>query len=301
MSQVGHEAECPVARLSPLGGVADWLIDTSLAIQPQVGLHLASLVGRLGGVLGRRSALEAEVQRVFRVRGWDAGRLVRRIATRQAKSAALTRLLLRVGPHGIEGMLEWSGRERLEALGEGEGCLLVVAPWGPRVALAAGLRGLAPGGVLVLGNLPWIPPEWGLEVVGPGLGGSRGSAALKAAVDRLRSGGRVSVMFAGAQGGGEVSAPFCGGTLNLTRGIACMARLGRARVFPVTARWRRGARPIALTIHPEVELSSLEDRLAADRETMIRLATALEGELARAPEDAGPRVLSLVSTTPERQ
>ena len=123
----------------------------------------------------------------------------------------------------------------------------------------------------------------------------RATAALKAAVDRLRGGGLVLWAgdgYEGATGGGEVE--ILGRRVVFRQGLATLVRLSGAPVLPIVASWRGGL--IEVTLHPPLELAAGG---AAGRTPEAIVGTAagwLDGYLREHPEELWPeRVRELLA------
>jgi lauroyl/myristoyl acyltransferase len=97
---------------------------------------------------------------------------------------------------------------------------------------------------------------------------------LKAAIDALRSGAVVGMML-DAFLGNRRPLPFLGGTLQVPRGVAALARVSGARVVPVTSRWSEPGAKIQVTFHEPLPLPEI-DRKDRDAWEQALMQTALD-------------------------
>jgi hypothetical protein len=158
------------------------------------------------------------------------------------------------------------------------------------------MRDLRPD-ILVLTNAPPAAAErWRLKVCAPGLDARRAAVALMTAIDHLRCGGTVAMTLASRREQTVVDVPFFGRTLSMPRGPAVMARKGAAAVIPVTATWRRGPRPLAITLHEPLSVQSRagEAPIDAERELLAGLAATFERAARAAPSEVDRTLISAV-------
>lgn len=119
------------------------------------------------------------------------------------------------------------------------------------------------------------------------------TAALKAVLDRLRSGGFVLMAGDGYEGARGVEAEVLGRRLVFRQGLATLVRLSGAPVLPVVASWRGGS--IDVTLHPPLEL-----RGGGDAEAVVgACAHWLDGYLRAHPEGLWPdRMREMLAAPP---
>jgi lauroyl/myristoyl acyltransferase len=117
--------------------------------------------------------------------------------------------------------------------------------------------------------------------------------ALKTGVDHLRSGGLIGLALVESPDQATVRVPFFDGSLAVPRGIATMARRGRAPVIPLTATWRE-ATP-CVTFHAPLEIDArITDPAAADADLLGRLTATFETEARAAPAQGDLRMTEVI-------
>ena len=112
------------------------------------------------------------------------------------------------------------------------------------------------------------------------------AATFHRAVERLRQNGFV-ILALDPREAQRIAVPFFGGTLQLARGPFAMARVARAPIVPVVARWE--GEGIEL-VFGEALVGSDETALAAEA------GRWLEGYLRESPGELSYRVLELLSS-----
>ena len=271
---------------------ADAWVGRLALFHPPLAFAWAGAVGGLAQRLGRSGPAVAEVARFFSQAPAAAAETARQIAAVAARNRALRRLLERRGPGAIEPWVRFAGEEVLaERLATKTPAILLVVPRGPRIVTATGLRRLGAPALIVAG-LPRQPyTAWGFEVCDPGTGGRLGAIALKTAVDRLRAGGWVVAALEGEVGAGARPLPILGGSIALRPGIAVMARLGGAPIFPVAAAWGAGGRVLELAVHPPLRAAAAPDSGGADQQLLADLARQVADLVAAAPGQCDLRFL----------
>ncbi len=232
--------------------VADSWVDLLGSVNAAAAFGWAGAEGQFARRLGYGGPATGEVARFFSLDRSAATSVARQIAAAGCRNRALGRYARRRGLGAVESLVTLTGAERLSQILATKGpAILIVAPQGPRLAATAALHKLG-ATALVVADLPRQPlASWGFEVQAPGAShGQNAAIALKAAVDHLRNGGWVLAGFEGEIGPAVLELAFLGGTVALRPGVAVMARLGRAPVFPIAARWIPGDRPIEIEVHP---------------------------------------------------
>lgn len=243
---------------------ASHLIDRLAQRVPPAGILIAGPAGYwLGPRAGpKRCPDEATVLRVWkdldaqgvlRVRRQIArtefrNRAMRRIFETRGPAAALARVRLDAGP-----------LPRLLA----EKAPIVLAGWhmGPSRAATLGLSTLGVDVVFATFSAPSADdgsalPYFELK------GDAFYARFLKAAIDAQRRGAVVGLSL-DAFFGARRPMPFLGGSLEVPRGLAALARVLGAQVVPVTSRWSEPFARILVTVHDPLPLPSID---AADRD-----------------------------------
>lgn len=222
-----------------------WLGDTVARPLPlRAALRVAGAEGALAWRLGRRRPGADEVAAAFDV----AVPVARGVAERQAANAARDRMVsTRMGrPEAVRRLIEARGRFP-------DGAVIIVSgPWSRVPALAAAVTQRDDVLFLVDDTQGWAD-AWGVRVRSPRRDPAGAAGVLKAAIDHLRAGGAVATPLVVDRHATTDAMPFFGGTLNVARGIGTMVRRTGAAVVPVTVAWRRGRRPVMVTIHPPVQ------------------------------------------------
>ncbi len=262
------------------------------AFHPPLAFASAGAAGRLAQRLGRSGPAAAEVAQLFSQAPAAAAVTAREIASVAARNRALRRFAGRRGPGAVEPLVRFAGWEVLaERLAARAPAILLSVPRGPRIATAAGAYRLG-ATTLVVAGVPRLPyAAWGHEVCAPETGGRGGAIALKTAVDRLRAGGWVLAALEGEVGPGGRPLPMLGGSIAPRPGIAAMARLGGAPIFPVAATWGTGRRPIELTVHPPLAAVAAAGAGRGDRRLLEALARRVEELVRAAPGQCDLRFL----------
>ncbi len=274
--------------------VADAWIDAIGLCSTRAALAWAGaerrLVRRLRGH-GQDTELAA---RFFSLDTDAASGVARQMAATGGRNRLLRRLAMRRGPDAVIPLIDPAATAELaRVVGGGQPTVLVMAPQGPRVAIGAALHDLGTPTLLVANVPPQPYTSWGLEVHAPAAGqGLGGGPALKAAVDHLRTGGVVAAAIDGHVGPVITDRPFLGGNVALRPGIAAMARLGRARVIPIAARWTSGPRCLTIVVRPPVAAEpSTGESEEADRAFMAAVGRSIEDLIGDEPGQCDPRFL----------
>lgn len=213
----------------------------------------------------RRIASRAEVRALFP--NADAGRVLRRMSTTHVRAQL------------VEGWVRRDG----------------FAPFRRLVRQNEALTQLRPP--MILGTFH-IGPTLGVGVLTERLNGEtlvlRGSvgstdqeraATFHRAIDRLRTNGFVVLAFDPYEAQ-RIAVPFLGRTLQLARGPFAMARIARAPILPVVARWAG----------EEVELIVGDPLPAGDEQAMAESAGRwLEGYLREQPGELSYRLRELMA------
>jgi lauroyl/myristoyl acyltransferase len=120
----------------------------------------------------------------------------------------------------------------------------------------------------------------------------RATAAMKAAVDRLRAGGSELWAADGYEGATDgIATDVLGRRMLFRQGLAALVRLSRAPVLPIVASWRGAS--IDVTVHPPLDLSAAG---GTDDAVVQAAARWLDGYLRRHPEELWPeRVRELLA------
>ena len=250
--------------------MANWFLRASHGIDrlaqrlPSLGILLAGPAGYwLGPRAGpKRCPDEETVLRVWKdldARGML--RVRRQIARTEFRNRAMRRI------YETRGAADALARVRVEAgpllrLRE-EGTPVVLAGWhmGPSRANTLALKRLSIPVVFATYSAPAADDGSGLPYFE--LKSDQFYARfLKAAIDALR-GGAVVGASPDAFFGKRMPMSFLGGTLMVPRGVAALARVGGARVVPVTSRWSDPLARIHVTFHEPLPLPAIDP---ADRD-----------------------------------
>jgi len=225
-----------------------------------------------------------------------ARKLAKILAGRRAANAFLKRAVQTLGHERLKPWVQIEGEEHLRDLLE-RNVPVVLAPWhfGPLFAIGTALIKMD---VPVLVLQRWPRKQQGSHIEYLHFEGSAASRVqtLKRGVQRLHGGGVVmTVVDVPTNETPEIPGPYplLGRDVDLLEGAATLARIGRAAVIPVSARWQ-GNKAIVQFAPP---VATPED---APTETDIQtaLATWWEREIIRRPEELWPLSLRAINRAP---
>ncbi len=268
---------------------------------PTAAFAIAGLIGRVLGAMSPQVIPPDDVARLFDgISLREARRIVRASRWLASKNRVVARLAKHGGFEQLSALVRWHGAGYLrERHARREPVILLAWHLGPYLAVAPGLHGLSiPALFIVKKKLPEAPP--GIEIY-QALGDAllRG-AALKGALDWLRSGGIVLIAGDGRQGVGTLDIACLGRTLRFQRGPAVLARLSGAPLVPVVAEWDRAGRAINVTVHAPLPKPAVSRDSAVDHDRAILTAAAVwfERYVRTAPGQLEPdRLRELASYT----
>jgi hypothetical protein len=237
------------------------------ARRPALGLRLA---GELGARLDPGSywaPSASEVSQAFGLGGTrEIARLRSQIASRELRNHVLGAVSSRWGMGPVLDCLQVAGGERLLELRR-EKAPVVIVFWhlGIFRAVPAALAKLGLC-ALVASKLPPLRAS-GRVRFQRALGASEGAAFLKTALAQLGDAGVVALSLDCSEPEAFGRLDFLGHPVWVARGPTLLARLGRARLVPVTSRWVGNSGQMQVVIHEPVvepERGAAPDRFALD-------------------------------------
>ena len=253
-------------------------------LSPRLALASTAVAGYLGPAVPSDAVTLDELRALLR--HVPPGRLpaVRRAIYGRWERTKLFFMLLAHGElDRLRPCLQVHGFERLHALAAAKApALLLNWHTGPYRAVGAALylHGFRPL-VIEHHSIPHsatVP----LERVAAGGDPWRATAALKEAVDRLRSGGFVLLAGDAYEGAGGIEAAILGRRFVFRQGLATLVRHSGAAVLPIVASWSGGS--IHVTLHPPLELPA-----SGDAESVVGVtARWFDGYLRAHPEELWP-------------
>jgi lauroyl/myristoyl acyltransferase len=253
-------------------------------LSPRLALASTAIAGYLGPAVPSDAVTLDDLRSLLRhVSPGRIPAIRRAIYGRWERTKLFFMLLARGELDGLKPCLHVHGFDRLHALAAAKApALLLNWHTGPYRAVGAALylHGFRPL-VIEHHSIPHsatVP----LERVSAGGDPWRATAALKAAVDRLRSGGFVLLAGDAYEGAGGIEAAILGRRFVFRQGLAALVRHSGAPVLPVVASWRGAS--IDVTLHPPLELPA-----GGDAEGVVG-ATArwFDGYLRAHPEELWP-------------
>jgi hypothetical protein len=243
------------------------------ARHPALALSVASILGRLRNRLSRRWPSPEQVRSLFpHLTHRAASRVAWSIGGLEARNRILAACIRRAGLEPVRPLVRTppafaSLRPPL---------ILGTFHVGAVHAFGPALERL-PGPVLALRHGPLYSPRPPVEIVTTEGDGQQRAATFQRALAHLESGGFVVLALDVVPGSG-LPTSCLGRTLELARGPFALARLAKAPLVPLVARWRRGG--------VDIEIGNAIDG-DAENDLAISAARWLERYLLDSPAELG--------------